>query len=192
MEPKDYTNHSGGAQGADLTWDLIGRKYGVINHVHYRPEHLKNLTEEYKTKVLQAVHDAAIALARPNNFRGIELVQRNWLQIHNSEAIYAISHIVQPLAIDKGFINRSGKQVVSGGTGWAVEMAIQGYMPVYVFDMSTNQWYMWSYSSLKFDRVNTPILTQAFAGIGSRALAKEGIQAIEDVYIKTFSNGKEK
>lgn len=190
MEPKDYINHSGGAQGADLMWDTTGRKYGVVNHKHWRPNDL-TLYPQLSNDITISVHHAARVLGRPDNFRGIELVRRNWFQVHNSEAIYAISRIVEPLEIDKGYVNRSGKQVVSGGTGWAVEMAIQKGVSVYVFDINTNEWYRWGYNTSTFIKCEVPILTQAFAGIGSRELTPEGIKAIEDVYIKTFGNGKE-
>ena len=33
--PAEYTNHSGGAVGADSTWDTIGREFGVTDHRHY-------------------------------------------------------------------------------------------------------------------------------------------------------------
>ena len=73
---------------------------------------------------------------------------------------------------------------VTGGTGYAVEMAIQAGKPVYVFDQKRLQWYKnidgnWSKS-------DTPTLTNNFAGIGTREINEYGRQAIEDVYRVTF------
>ena len=31
----EYTNHSGGALGADTEWDEIGKKFGMVNNNHY-------------------------------------------------------------------------------------------------------------------------------------------------------------
>jgi len=185
--PADYTNHSGGAYGADVTWDEIGREFGVINHIHWRPEHLSNMSEESRKDMLRSVQYAAIALDRPQSFRGIELVQRNWLPVHHAEAVFAISRIVQPNALDKGFVNKSGKEVVSGGTGWAVEMAIQKGKDVYVYDMTYDHWMFWAKNAQRFlAHPNIPKLTHKFAGIGSRELTPKGIQAIRGVYMKTF------
>lgn len=187
MKPINYTNHTGGARGADITWDRIGRRYGVIHHVHWRPSDLETLPEGTLEKMNIAVEAAAKALGRPSQFKGIELVQRNWLQVRYGEAIYAVSYIIQPGETDfKGFVNETGKEIVSGGTGWAVEMAIQEKKRVYVYDMSRDDWYVWNYDHCKFWATFVPTLTEQFAGIGSRNLTPSGVSAIENVYKKTF------
>lgn len=187
--PQDYINHSGGAKGADMEWDRIGRLYGVTNHIHYRPVDLRSLFSEQEKQMLRDVYSAAQVLQRPHDFKGVELVHRNWLQVINSEAIFAISRIIDPGETDfKGFENKTGKQIVAGGTGWAVEMAIQKGMPVYIFDMKKNRWNKWSsYNQFLFEPIYLPSLTKQFTGIGSRQLTKEGTQAIIDVYEKTFN-----
>lgn len=186
MNPQDYTNHSGGAQGTDMAWDRIGREYGVTNHIHWRPEHLFGIQSDMMSSILIDVQDAARVLGRPHRFRGMELVHRNWFQVHHAEAIYAIGRVIEPLGLDpRGFVNRSGKQIVAGGTGWAVEMAIQKNKPVHVFDMNTNRWYEWSADKF-YPLTEVPILTETFAGIGSRELTEKGEQAIRDAYSKTF------
>lgn len=187
LDPREYTDHSGGTQGADLMWDKIGREYGVTNHIHWRPEHVSNMTPEGRTQMLDDVQDAAIALGRPYNFKGVELVHRNWFQVHHGKNIYAVSTIVLPGAKDsRGFVNKTKKSIVAGGTGWTVEMGIQKNIPTHVFDMSTNMWYRW-YSAVElFLPISTPALMQTFAGIGSRELTEAGVQAIRNVYEKTF------
>jgi len=185
--PAEYINYSGGANGADMTWDKIGREFGVTKHAHWRPHDLKDLSPEDQVLSMKAVISAAEVLKRPSSFKDTELVQRNWLQVVNAEAIYAISRIIEPGGFDKGFINKSGKQVVSGGTGWAVEMAIQIGKPVAVFDMNTNKWYWWVSAESKFKlSTDTVILTRLFAGISSRFISLDGIKAIRDVYTATF------
>jgi hypothetical protein len=100
---------------------------------------------------------------------------------------------MQPGQTDpRGFVNKAGKEIVAGGTGWAVEMAIQKGKPVHVFDMNRNQWYKWDTFANKFVQEETPKLTQSFAGIGSRELTEAGIQAIRDVYNKTLPNISDK
>jgi hypothetical protein len=75
----------------------------------------------------------------------------------------------------------------SGGTGYAVQMAINENKPVYIFDMQYNRWFkcidgQWSYSDV-------PVLTKHFAGIGSHEdseFTEAGREAIRQVYRKTF------
>lgn len=187
-KPEDYINHSGGAQGADLEWDRIGREFGVTNHIHWRPKHLRGLSKDAQQQVIEAIESAARVLFRPTHFVGIEWVQRNWIPTHHADAIYAISYILVPGQEDlRGLANKSNKEVVAGGTGWAVEIAIQMGKPVFVFDMNTNVWFQWSYKMRKFDRCPIPMLTKIFSGIGARTLTLNGTTAIDNVYHKTFN-----
>ena len=54
---------------------------------------------------------------------------------------------------------------------------------VYVFDQDINKWFIWKDNT--FIETNTPTLTKKFAGIGTREINENGIQAIRDVYEKT-------
>jgi len=123
---------------------------------------------------------------------------RNWLQVKYADSIYAVAAILEPNEKDKkGYVNKSGKQVVEGGTGYAVEMAIMVNKPVYVFDQLKNKWFTWKYSTTdlfgdssggSFIETDTPVLTKNFASIGTREINPNGRQAITDVYTKTFNN----
>ena len=113
---------------------------------------------------------------------------RNWAQVKYADAIFAIGNLVnkgQKLFPNQKNDTRLASHVaVTGGTGYAVEMAIQAGKPVYVFDQKRLQWYKnidgnWSKS-------DTPALTNNFAGIGTREINEYGRQAIEDVYRVTF------
>jgi len=182
-----YINHSGGAKGADETWKELGKPHRVKT-IDWRPHHVKAMSTEGYHNMLNAVKAAADALKRPHEFKGVELVHRNWFPAHHAQAIYAVSHIIAPGRTDfKGFENNTGKEIVAGGTGWAVEMGIQMEKPVYVYDMTTDLWMVWSQSGNEFRLIDTPTLTEVFAGIGSRFLTPEGYFAIEDVYKKTFT-----
>jgi hypothetical protein len=88
----------------------------------------------------------------------------------------------------KGHRNASKYEVVDGGTGYAVQMAIDSEKDVFVFDQNKELWFRWSYNSMRFIQMKeTPAITeQNFAGIGTREIKPCGIKAIEDVYIKTF------
>lgn len=168
-----YVNHSGGAIGSDTMWGEIGEEYGVVSNHYYHGAKTPNgnieITEEQFERGKQHVYKANETLhRRPDKY--MNLLARNWIQVENSDAVFAIGQLKN--------------NVVDGGTGWAVQMAIDVNKPVYVFDQERNKWYT------KVDKdwieIGTPTLTPNFAGIGTRNINQNGIKAIRDVYENTF------
>ena len=176
----EYHNHSGGAIGADSQFDIIGREFGVMNHHHYwygKPNPKSNLedkiSEEEYLEGVEKIYEANKTLKRKNIEKYMYLLARNWIQVKNSECIYAI-----------GIIK---KKQVSGGTGWAIQMAIDNNKPVYVYCQLKKKWFFWNNG---FEVCVTPKLSKHFAGIGSRKITEDGIQAIKNLYLKTFDQKK--
>ena len=209
--PSEYTNHSGGAIFSDTEWDLIGREFGVTKHNHYREpgssqldsEKLRNLgikpvnisQEDYN----EGVQKATKALRQmytdsQNKTVRSPYIIRNWAQVKYADAVYAIGTIKQPgeKVSDKKDDDRiAATPLVKGGTGYAVQMAINESKPVYVFDGTKEGWYTYDYKLKNFIPTEIPTLTKNFAGIGSRSLATQevidkSLQAIRNVYKKTF------
>ena len=198
--PAGYTNHSGGAIGSDTQWDVIGKEFGMVNNKHYftgekgpKNAPLGNvditnnpIAVEGASKVAQAAKE--MWGYKYNTMKDQRLI-RNWAQVANSDAVFAIGTLGKEGDIWKGDEKSAEprkllKFAVQGGTGYAVEMAIQAGKPVYVFDQVRNQWYKningeWSKSEV-------PTLTKNFAGIGTREINDAGKQAIRDVYANTF------
>jgi hypothetical protein len=179
-----YTNHSGGAKGADSTWDFIGRQYGVEDHRHYWHDGLNKprlgnvlITSAQLEEGWEKVKLANKTLQRrPEKYKS--LLSRNWFQVKNSLAVFAIGSITEDL------------REVQGGTGWAVQMAIDASRAVYVFDQEKKKWFEWQ-DSLPgapgfFVPCDVPVLTQNFAGVGTREITQDGVNAIREVYKKTF------
>ena len=78
------------------------------------------------------------------------------------------------------FINR---KIVSGGTGWVVQMGVDNKKPVFFFDQEGNVWNTYNYEKEIFEIIDyVPKLTQNFAGIGTRELQDNGKEAIKKVY----------
>ena len=102
---------------------------------------------------------------------------RNWFQVYYADKIFAI-----------GKINKKNK--VDGGTGYAVQMAINNSKPVVVFDLNDNQWKEWDYNLNIWQSIDTPILTKNFAGIGTREITQAGVNAIREVYQKTLNSSE--
>lgn len=174
----DYILNSGGARGADSEFEIIGREFGLIHFNHYwfgkmNPFSKKEdeiSLEDYNEGV-KMVYEANKILKRQNLEKYMNLLARNWSQVKYSDAIYAISTL------------KNNKEV-NGGTSWACVFGILSDKPVYVFEQDKEQWYFWNEN--KFEVCCTPKLTLNFAGIGTRNINSAGINAIRNLYIKTF------
>jgi hypothetical protein len=182
-----YYCHSGGCSGADMTWENEGNKWGVItipysfqNHVQDSPNP-KILTPEELSEGWEHVLIAEQTLKRPTNrIKSTyvrKLLARNWFQVKNSTAIYAV-----------GMFQNKKRTIVDGGTGWAVQMAVDNKKPVFFFDQDNKMWYSYDYQYETFELLFSaqPTLTQHFAGIGTREITSDGINAIKNVYIYNF------
>ena len=197
--PDNFTLHSGGALGADSMWGQIAEEYGIPNtpdrQMHYynnQPTPKGNVqisTEDYEEGRYKVAEAAKANWGYQYKTMKDDRLIRNWSQVKHSDAIYAIGTMVKEG--ERIFPNQSGDTrtakhtAVTGGTGYAVEMAIQAGKPVYVFDQSRNRWFKningeWSTSEV-------PTLTPNFAGIGTRQIQQNGIDAIRSVFEKTFS-----
>jgi hypothetical protein len=196
MDLNNIVCHSGGALGADTEWETIGSEFGVktraYSHktpLHQSPNKVEISEEDYKEGVLE-VNKANKWLNRYGINKYMNLLARNWAQVKYSEQIIAIGTIVRKGEKNsKGYYNKGKYDMVDGGTGYAVTMGINHQKEVYVFDQIRDKWFRWSYSSLRYIECKCPKIThQNFAGIGTREIKSNGIQAIRDVYDKTFVN----
>ncbi len=192
--PKDFVNHTGGALGGDITWDKIGREFGVENHTHYwmntkTPHGNKEISKADEIEGQQKVTIAARQMGRIAETHQVrdERLIRNWSQVKYADAIFAVTTL-----LPKGSVMNYGKVALieqgKGGTGYAVQMAINEGKTVYLYDQVRKQWY--SNIEGKWSKTEIPTLTKNFAGIGTRELNSEGIQAIRDVYEQTFNKPK--
>jgi hypothetical protein len=191
-----YTNHSGGCPGSDMEWENQGLKYGVKtiaysfgNHVQYGRNQCK-LTQDQLNEGYEKCKIAAETLKRP--WKYIEnkpyvknLLARNWFQVKNADCIYAIGR----------FVKGSKKMLVDGGTGWAVQMAIDNNKHVRFFEQDEDYWYRYDlrqflrnmeYISFHEPLTSIPTLTENFAGVGTREINENGKRAISDVYKRAF------
>ena len=185
----EYKNHSGGCPGADMTWEFHGKQYGIKsiaysfhNHKHEGGNPYIMNTEEL-LEGWEHIKEASTSLHRPT--KNIEynpyvrnLLCRNWYQVKHSDGVYAVGT----------FENNDNKKLVSGGTGWAVQMAIDKRKPVYFFDQTTNEWFTYLYEMKKFVCFySIPTLSENFAGIGTRNLSEVGAKAIKQLYEYNFN-----
>ena len=188
--PKDYKLYSGGAIGSDTEWANVAKQYGIGRTINYRPETLSILTTEQIQEVETQYTAAANRLGRKildaNSYAG-KLVRRDYLQAKAADEIFAIGHILSHGSKNsKGYTVNSVIPSVDGGTGYAVQMAIDLHKPVHVYDQIYKQWYKFDYNDNTFVAEDTPTLTPNFAGIGTREITEYGKKAIRDIFAKTF------
>jgi hypothetical protein len=194
IDKERVTCHSGGAAGSDTYWENIGQEFGVKTRAYSwkTPNHLSlNKVEiseaDYKEGV-EEVNKANKWLNRYGIHKYMNLLARNWAQVKYSEQIIAIGIIVRVGEKNpKGYYNKGKFDMVDGGTGYAVQMAINHQKIVNVYCQNREKWFRWSYSSMCFVECKPPkIEFQDFAGIGTRQINPNGISAIRDVYNNTF------
>jgi hypothetical protein len=176
-----YTCHSGGCSGSDMTWENEGLKYDVHTIAYSFWNHKqegrnqKILSEVELIEGFEAVMRANKVMKRypqgqPQYVKN--LLARNWFQVKNSEAIFAIA---------KKFVT---EHIVDGGTGWAVQMAVDCDKPVFVFlqDSMGGSWFRYMpIVGFESCRGKIPTLTENFAGIGTREINQYGINAIKQI-----------
>ena len=189
-----FTNHSGGAIGSDTYWGEVGNKYNISTNHYYLGKKTPNgnieISKEDAVEGKVKVTKAAIQMGRinPNHTVKNELLIRDWAQVKYADAVFAVTTLLQ--AGDKIDSTRIAKiPQGKGGTGYAIQMAINEGKPVYLFDQVRNQWF--TYKNNTWVKTDTPVLTKNFAGIGTRNLNENGKKAIEDVFSKTFNTLKQ-
>jgi hypothetical protein len=69
-------------------------------------------------------------------------------------------------------------------------MGIDNKKGVYLFDQDERRWKCYSHSTDRFVNIFVPFLTDDFAGIGTRNITDDGLQAILDVYEQTLGDVK--
>jgi hypothetical protein len=182
-----YTCHSGGCPGSDMAWELVGKEYGVKtiaysfdDHIQYGENQKILNIDELGEGWLHVVCANEKMKRRPDKQSQYVkfLLCRNWFQVKNSESVFAIGMFID-------------NKRVKGGTGWAVQMAIDNKKPVYVFDQVNKKWNTFNYETEVFDVIDYILkLTENFAGIGTREITNDGLEAIHTIFKKNFNTEK--
>jgi hypothetical protein len=192
--------HSGGATGADTYFETLGEIWGVKTHAYsYKTDYhtSKNKVEISQSDFeegIEEINKANKTLARFGIHKYMNLLARNWAQIKYSKQVFAIGEIINPRQkTSRGYYSKSRHQTVDGGTGYAVQMAINHHREVFVYCQRVKSWHKWSYPSMSFVKLSEcpKITTNNFAGIGTRQINSDGISAITDLYKKTFETTSE-
>lgn len=180
MEQSKYTLYSSGLKGAEATFGEVAEGYG-INEIIYTFEGHK-LARDKNTIVLDQDElergDISMELAS-------RMLNRTYYETEKiRKVLQTIFHMVnsghQIFVI--GSIQEDGH--VKGGTGWAVELAKMFNRPLHVFDQPNKKWFTWQGGNWQED---TPIIEyNTFVGSGTRYLSDAGMEAISDLFKRSF------
>jgi hypothetical protein len=188
--------HSGGAEGSDTYFSEIGLQFGVKTRAYsYKTRYhtSSDKVEISDSDFNEGVGKVTLAnkvLCRYGINKYMNLLARNWAQVKYSTQTFGIGNIVEPgKKSQKGYYSKSKFETIEGGTGYAIQMSIDHFREVYVFDQTQLKWFKWSYSAMKFIQLEmVPKITcQNFAGIGTRQINVQGIDAIRQLYQNTFN-----
>ena len=180
-ESKRLIIHSGGAAGADSAWANAGKKsnINVIAHSFQGHKVAEGKPFVHSQSALNAADNLLIKVRKEYMpYKQFEtskefvknLLRRNFFQIKDSQALFAIGKIEDTPV---------GKRV-AGGTSWAFYMAVDQNKPAYIFNQKDNTWYKAQGKELvPIDRKKIPRYTE-IAGVGSRDLTEAGRKEIQD------------
>jgi hypothetical protein len=181
---------SGGAEGADSIFGACALAAGhdlvhftfknhklkfekdnkQLSYIHVLTQDELNIADEY---LIQA--NEVVGRKFPSSSLYVNnLLRRNYYQIKDSDACYAVSKIEQ------------GK--IAGGTAWATAMFVVknnfNACPCYVFCQITEKWHEWSGTNWN-EIISPPKFKDGlvYAGIGSRRdIVDAGTNAILELY----------
>ena len=183
------TFHSGGAAGADTTFQVIADEFGFTVKAHSFKGHRSRTREttsemvvEYTPEQLAEADDTLKEAAErldKNMPSGTtrKLQQRTYHNIKQSDQVIAVAYL------QRG----GGGKTVMGGTGWAIEMAKILKKPIYLWNPSRGEWMVWSTRQDRFvNAVEPPRLSDNTAGIGHRDLPKEKALAAKEAIRDLF------
>lgn len=181
---------SGGADGADTAFGKAASaaKHQVVHwtfsgHKSKLRKGLYQLTEQH---LLSA--DASLIRANKGLVRSFpaasdhvnNLLRRNFFQVRWSESVYAISR----------FTDDNSMLMIAGGTAWACQMYVDRFLydrepmelcNLFMYDMNSNHWFRWNKIWYKMDE-HPPVPRGVYAGIGSRDMTPQGVEAINSLY----------
>ena len=183
---KNYVLYSSNDVGANQIAQEMAKEYGLQNQVFDQVETPAGV--ELLLMANSAIQQAAKNLERkvPEHVYRQTLLQRNFRIINKAKAIFAVGYL-QKL------------KTCRGGTGWSVQMALDLEKDVYVYDLTTSEWF---HAERDYDvdpvsqllKMQTkfricltqPRLNQSSAIVGAKRLGPMAKNAIKNLFHWTF------
>ncbi|QTA79074.1 Uncharacterized protein dnl_13230 [Desulfonema limicola] len=174
------TLFSGGHKGAETEfgrhaqiWGIKEVNYTFEGHTVERSQNLVVLSQEELKKgdISMEIVSKRMCRTYAKTDKIRKVIQSIFHMVNNGYQVFAIGWI-QP------------DNTVKGGTGWGVELAKLFNRPVSVYDQDRKSWFSWKDNNWVQD---TPAISdKSFAGTGTRNISNDGIQAIKDLFERSF------
>ena len=183
MKRDDFILFSGAAAGAEAEFGACAERHGIeevnftfeghridrhrgVRVLNHEELQAGDVSLEYVSRLMNRRYTDSPTLRK--------ILQTLWYQVNSGQEIYVVGVILQD-------------GTVRGGTGWGAEFAKLCNKPLFVFDQEKNGWYQWTGTDWKSRGKDTPVITHPhFTGTGTRTMQDNGIQAIEDLFTKSF------
>ena len=196
LEPESgFVLCTGGAKGIDQLAKELALQYGVKVEVLIPPGHPRKRT-------VTPLHPRVLTLANPHlevaaaqlkkrlpiHHYVLHLLQRNFEIARRADIVYAF-----------GVLDDDCTKVL-GGTGWTVQLALDQYKKVFVYDIESEAWFhsveghIPVEGGLELGIIFTPwtgrdkpVLHQNSAVVGSRIFNENTREEIRDLFQRTFA-----
>jgi hypothetical protein len=177
-----FTLLSGGADGAEAVFGECAEAWGLaelnFSFAGREPRRRRGLVQLSEQELAQGAVSARYVQAHLHrdlpgepDFR--KVLATIWHQVNTAGAVFVV-----------GWINSNG--TVTGGTGWAAELAKHWHKPLYVFDQERERWMSWDG---EFTECEPPkIEERRFTGAGTRRLSAAGKDAIRGLFERSFGS----
>ncbi|MDD2389618.1 MAG: hypothetical protein PHP23_07800 [Desulfobacterales bacterium] len=175
-----FTLYSGGHKGAESEfgkqaahWGTREVNFSFEGHLVERDIGIRMLTQDELKKgdISMEIVSKRMGRTYSKADKIRKVIQSIFHMVNNGYQVFAI-----------GWIQPDG--TVKGGTGWGVELAKLFNRSVSVYDQDRKSWFSWEDNQWVKD---TPVISSStFAGTGTRNLTDEGIDAIRDLFTRSF------
>jgi len=180
IERSQITLYSGGHKGAETEfgkhaqiWGIKEVNYSFEGHIAERTRNLLVLSQEELKKgdISMEIVSKRMGRTYAKTDKIRKVIQSIFHMVNSGYQIFAMGWI-QP------------DNTVKGGTGWGVELAKLFNRPVSVYDQDLKAWFSWKDNKWVAD---TPVISdKSFAGTGTRNITIDGIQAIKELFERSF------
>ena len=176
-----FTLLSGGADGAEDTFGQCAEQWGLgelnFSFTGRDPARRRGLVVLSEQELAQGSVSSKYVkthlqreLPEDPEFR--KVLATIWHQVNTAGEVFVI-----------GWARPDG--TVTGGTGWAAELAKHWHKPLFLFDQGEERWLEWRGDA--FAPCDPPTVTQRrFTGAGTRRLSGAGKEAIRSLFVRSF------
>lgn len=177
-----FTLLSGGHTGAEVAFGETAEKWGVremnFSYAGREPARRVSVVELgedvlHEGEVSSKYIETHLGRSFPDTSAWKKLLDTIWHQVATAGQVFVV-----------GSVHADG--TVSGGTGWAAELAKHFHKPLFVFDEERGGWQAWQQDG--WVSVEPPTIeSRRFCGTGTQSLSDAGRAAVTELFERSFA-----